>query len=226
MAERTPRRRVVTADIADDGSDLELNIHGPKDDAGKYPVVDGLTFNATSIPQERVNWFALYGIQQILSNRWNRLDEDATPADVRSALAEIIDAIADNTWTPGRTFAEREPTDLELAVAEATGLPVSQIMDDFENKVQLDEHGEPKLDKRGRKMRVFTQRMQDALANDAKIKPILARIVAERAKRLQAEAKRGGGSDLLGSMFGTPVVASADSSDDEDADTPQGVAAQ
>lgn len=198
------RRKIVTARIAEDNSAIEFDIHGPLDAAtGKFPVVDGLTFNAASLPASREVWFALYGLSQIVANRYNRLDDDATPADVRAAVAEILDAVRADTWQPGRSFTERDPTDLELAIAEALGRDIREVMDDIENKVQTNEDGTPKLDKRGRQMRVFTQRMLDAIAADAKVKPILARLTAERAKRLQAEAKAGGGTDMLSSMFGT-----------------------
>lgn len=195
------RRKIVTARIADDNSAVEFDIHGPVDANGKFPVVDSLVFNATSLPQDRELWFALYGLSQIVSNRYNRMDDDATPDDVRAAVAEVLNAVRDGSWTPGRSFAEREPTDLELAIAEATGQPVREVIEQIETKLVLNDDGTPKLDKRGRTARVFNGRMLEALSQDAKIKPILARLVAERAKRLSAEAKRGGGTDLLGSMF-------------------------
>lgn len=201
------RRKIVTARIAEDNSAVEFDIHGPADADGKFPVVDTLTFNATSLPEGREVWFALYGLSQVVSTRYNRLDDDATPADVRAAVAEILDAVRDNTWTPGRSFAERDPTDLELAIAEATGQPVADVMTQIADKVQVNEDGTPKLDARGRKMRVFTQRQLDLIAQDAQIKPILARLVAERAKRLQADARKGGGTNLLGSMFSAGAVA-------------------
>lgn len=207
----TPKRRkIVTADIADDGADMVLSLHGPVDSDGKFPVVDSLTFNETSIHSDLVRWFAMNGVKDILSNIWNRPDEDATPQSIRASLQKVLDAITDGSWEPGRSFVERDPTDLELAIAEATGQSVSAVIDRIENEYERDEHGELKLDKAGRKSRVFNKRMLDALANDVKIKPILARLTEERAKRLKAEAKSGGGRDLLGSIFGSVEPAAQD----------------
>lgn len=212
------RRKIVTAKIAEDNSTVSFDIHGPADDAGKFPVVDTLDFAATSLPEGREVWFALYGLSQIVSNRYNRMDDDATPGDVRLAVLEVLDAVRDGSWTPGRSFVERDPTDLEMAIAEATGQPVADVMDRVENTFELAADGTPKLDKKGRRARVFNKRMLDSLAQDAKIKPILARLVAERAKRLSAEAKRGGGTDLLGSMFtNAPAVESEQSTQNAEA---------
>lgn len=197
------RRKIVTAQVSEDLSAVAFAIHGPVDAAGKFPVVDVLTFLATDLPEGREVWFALYGLSQVVSNRYNRMDDDATPSDVRLAVLEVLDAVRDGSWTPGRSFAERDPTDLELAIAEATNQPIADVMDRIENTFEKNEDGTLALDKKGRRSRVFNKLMLNNLEQDAKIKPILARLVAERAKRLATEAKRGGGSDLLGSMFTT-----------------------
>lgn len=202
------RRKVVTARIADDLSAVEYDIHGPLNaETGKFPVVDTVRLPASAVPEDRQVWFMLYGVSQVLATRYNRLDEDATPGDVKIAVLEVLDAIADGTWAPGRSFAEREPTDLELAIAEATNTPVADIIDRIENTYEKNGDGTDKLDKAGRKSRVFNKRMLDALAQDAKIKPILARLVAERAKRLAADSKKPG-TDLLGSLFAPTPPAS------------------
>lgn len=205
MADKATRRKVVTSRIAEDGSAVSYDIHGPLDPAtGKYPVVDTINYPATAVPENRQVWFMLHGISQVLASRYNRLDDNATPGDVKLALLEVLDAISDGSWSPGRSFAEREPTDLECAIAEATGQSVSDIIDQIENTFEKNEDGTIKItrtkDGKERRHRVFNQRMLDALAEDAKIKPILARLTAERAKRLQAEAKKGG-TDLLDTMF-------------------------
>jgi hypothetical protein len=198
------RRRIVSAKIAEDAADLTFDIFGPAGEDGKQPVADTMTYNRTSIPDSLGPYLQMYGLAQIVSNRYNRLDEDATPADVRAAVSEVLDAVTAGTWTPGRVMGEREPTDLELAIAEATGTPISDLLDRIENEVQLDANGQPKLDGRGRKMRVFTQRVLDGLKDDPAVRPIYARLVAERAKRLQAAAKNKGGVSSLGKLFAAP----------------------
>lgn len=198
------RRRIVSAKIAETGDTVTYNIHGPADTDGKFPVVDAVEFSAASIPSDKLYWFALYGVSQVVSNAYNKLDDDVTPDDTRASVVNVLDEIEAGTWAPGRAgFAEREPTDLELAMAEVMGREVSDIMDHVDNDVQLDVDGSPKLDARGRKMRVFTKRMLDNIANDPAVKPVYARIVAERAKRLAAEAKSSkGGQSKLSGLFG------------------------
>lgn len=218
------RRKIVRATIADDGADVAYAVFGPADDTGKQTVADTLTFDVASIPIDRLHWFCLYGLSQVVSNQYNKLPDDATPATVRQTIAATLDAVRENTWTPGRSFAERDPTDLELAMAEAMGRDVREVMDHVENDVQRDDAGNPKLDKRGRMMRVFTQRTLDSIAEDPAVKPIYARIVAERAKRLQAEAKKGGGTSKLSGLFG-PAPAPATAAPEPDA-TVEPVAAQ
>lgn len=203
------RRRIVSAKIAEDAQSVAYNIHGPADADGKFPVIDTVSFSVDHIPADRLSWFALYGVSQVVSNAYNKLDDDVTPDDVRASVNAVLADIHAGTWAPGRTgFAEREPTDLELAMAEVMGRDVSEIMDHVDNDVQKNDDGTPKLDARGRQMRVFTKRMLDNIANDPAVKPVYARIVAERAKRLAAEAKsERGGQSRLGSLFGTPTVA-------------------
>lgn len=203
------RRRIVSAKISEDGTSVNYAIHGPADADGKFPVVDNVPFTVDHIPTDRLAWFALYGVSQVVSNAYNKLDDDVTPDEVRASVSDVLADIHAGTWAPGRAgFAEREPTDLELAMAEVMGRDVSDIMDHVDNDVQMDEHGQPKLDKRGRQMRVFTKRMLDNIANDPAVKPVYARIVAERAKRLAAEAKADrGGQSKLGSLFGNVAAA-------------------
>lgn len=198
------RRRIVSAKIAETGDTVTYNIHGPADADGKFPVVDTVSFAVGNIPADKRDWFTLYGVSQVVSNSYNKLDDDVTPDDVRKSVCDVLDEIEAGTWAPGRAgFAEREPTDLELAMAEVMGREVSDIMDHVDNDVQTNEDGSPKLDARGRKMRVFTKRMLDNIANDPAVKPVYARIVAERAKRLAAEAKSSkGGQSKLSGLFG------------------------
>ena len=202
------RRKLVRSKIAPDGSAVTFDIFGPADSNGDQSVVSTLSFNVADIPADRLSWFAAYGYAQIGSNRYNKLsDEDATPDRVRRELDDLGTTVSNGTWTPGRVLADREPSDLELAIAEATGTPIADLLDRIENEVHLDEHGNPKRDKAGRVSKVFTKSVLTSLAEDPAVKPIYARLVAERAKRLSAEAKRGGtaGSALSG-LFAARTV--------------------
>lgn len=144
---------------------------------------------------------ALIGFNSVWANRYNRLD-DPTPAAVLESLKPLYEAIHDGSWTPGRVFDERDPTDAELAIAEATGKSVSDIMDMFENTYEMNPDGSPKVDKAGRRSKVWTAKVIEQACNDPRVKPIYARLVNERAKRLSAEAKKGGAENtLLGGLF-------------------------
>ena len=198
------RKRIVFNTIADDGADITFDILGPPNADGKQEVVDTVTYAFASVPANRAQWFALHGIAAVVSNRYRALDDDATPADVRASIEGTLSTITAGTWEPGRTFAERAPTDLELAIAEATNTPIADLLNRIENEVQLNADGTPKLDARGRKMRVFTQRVLDGLKDDPAVRPIYARLLAERAKRESAAAKAGGGTSKLSGLFASP----------------------
>jgi len=200
------RLRKVSAKIADDGSAVEYYIYGPAGEDGKQSVVTTTRLDAALVPTDRLQWFALHGVSQIVANAYNRPTVSDDPAEVLKIVNAVLADIASGEWSPGRhSFAEREPTDLELAMAEVMGRDVADVMKHVEEDVQLDDNGAPKLDKKGRQMRVFTKRMLETIAEDPAVKPVYARIVAERAKRLQAEAKAGkGGESKLGSLFGSP----------------------
>jgi hypothetical protein len=201
MAEK--RLRKVSARIADDGSSVEYAIFGPASEDGKQPVADTTAFHADQLPQDRFNWFALYGLSQVVANAYNRPSVGDTPTEVLAVVNAVLADVASGEWSPGRqSFAERDPTDLELALAEVMGQSVDDVMKHVDEDLQTNDDGSPKLDKRGRTMRVFTKRMLDDLADDPAVKPVYARIVAERAKRLSAEAKAGkSGVSKLGGLF-------------------------
>jgi hypothetical protein len=206
MAEK--RLRKVSAVIAEDGTSVEYRTFGPADSNGHQAVVDTTAMHADQIPHDRLNWFALYGISQVVANGYNRPTVGNDPVEVLAVVNAILADIASGEWSPGRqSFAERDPTDLELALAEVMGQSVDDVMKHVDEDLQTNDDGSPKLDKRGRTMRVFTKRMLDDLADDPAVKPVYARIVAERAKRLSAEAKAGkAGVSKLGGLFAPAVT--------------------
>ena len=197
------RLRKVSASISDDGASVEYRIFGPAASDGKQPIADTTAFHADQLPQDRFNWFALYGLSQVVANAYNRPTVGDAPAEVLAVVNAVLADVASGEWSPGRqSFAEREPTDLELAMAEVMGRDIADVMEHVDEDIQRDDTGAPKLDKRGRTMRVFTKRMLDSIADDPAVKPVYARIVAERAKRLTAEAKAGKtGVSKLGGLF-------------------------
>jgi hypothetical protein len=210
MAEK--RLRKVSASISDDGTSVEYKIFGPASEDGKQSVADTTAFQASQLPQDRYAWFALYGLSQVVANAYNRPSVGDTPAEVLAVVNAVLADVASGEWSPGRqSFAERDPTDLELAMAEVMGRTVEDIMEHVDEDLQKNDDGTLKLDKRGRSMRVFTKRMLDSIADDPAVKPVYARIVAERAKRLTAEAKAGKtGASKLGGLFAAPTAAASE----------------
>lgn len=205
MADKRKLTRIRLTGIAD--GIASFNIYSPHFDAeGKQTVDRQKTFNYAALHDSLIPTLALQGVASALSNRHNRLDE-WTPAIISDVFDKLVAELSDGTWTPGRTWDEREPTDLELAVAEATGQDIAAVMRDFDERIVLNADGTPKLDKRGHKSRVFTKTMQDNLAKDPAIRPILARLADERAKRLRAEAKSASDApSTLGSLFAAPAA--------------------
>jgi hypothetical protein len=204
------RLRKVSASISDDGSEVTYNIFGPADDTGKQPIASTTAFTVSQLPADRYAWFALYGLSQVVANSYNRPSVGDTPAEVLAVVNSVLADVASGQWSPGRSggFAEREPTDLELAMAEVMGRSVEDIMEHVADDIQREPDGSPKLDKRGRTMRVFTARMLASIAEDPAVKPVYARLVAERAKRLGAEAKSAkGGESKLAGLFGQAAPA-------------------
>jgi hypothetical protein len=202
---RTKRLRVVALDRIENGV-AHFNVFSRDLDAeGKQPIAAVQEVPYTDIHETLRETMALLGFASVWSNRYGRLDAPS-PAEVLESLKPLYEAIHDGTWTPGRAFEERDPTDIELAVAEATSKPVADIMEMFENTFSKNIDGTFVLDKRGHKSRVYTKRVLDQFAEDPRIKPILARIVSERAKRLSADAKRGGTENsALNSLFAAPT---------------------
>ncbi len=204
------RLRKVSASISDDGSSVEYRVFGPADDTGKQPVADTTAFRADQLPSDRYAWFALYGLSQVVANAYNRPSVGDTPAEVLAVVNSVLADVASGEWSPGRSggFTEREPTDLELAMAEVMGRSVDDIIAHINDDIERNADGSPKLDARGRTKRVFTKTLLAEIANDPAIKPVYARLVTERAKRLGAEAKSAkGGESKLAGLFGTPAPA-------------------
>jgi len=207
---KTKRLRTVSLVKIEDGV-AHFNIFSRELDAnGKQTVAAVQQVLFEDIHPDLRAPLALVGFNSVWANRYNRLD-DPSPEAVLESLKPLYEAIHDGSWSPGRVFDERDPTDAELAIAEFTGRSVSDIMDAFENTYEKNADGTDKTDKRGHRSKVWTAKVIAEAVNDPRVKPIYARLVAERAKRLSAEAKKGGTENsLLSGLFAqAPPVADA-----------------
>lgn len=199
--------RRSSLDLSDDRQTLSISVFNPPEDDAEDGAPQtvfekvGVAFDA--INPALVSTFALLGLAEAFRNRTNGLDAPLG-ADLRKQLDDLLAEVKSGDFKPGRSLAEREPTDIELALAEATGQPIHLIQKDVEERLVRDAEGNPKRDARNRTQRVFTKRALDALASDPRIKPIMARLARERADRL-ARDMRGKKADdstsKLGAMF-------------------------
>lgn len=211
------RRKIVTTEIDEDTGIATLTFWSAPDSDGTQVTEGTATVDPDKFHSSLAGQLMLMGFQSVFGNQYNRLD-DPEPAAVRDILDKLLPTMLDGTWTPGRRFAEAEPTLLELAIAEATGQPVHLVQKRIDEEVwrvgPADKSapfgtGEPKRDKRGRVARVFTKRYLDNLANDPRVRPILARLTAEHAKRLGAKRSDDAPS-TIGDLFGSGDGAQAE----------------
>lgn len=207
------RRKTVSVSFTDDGN-ANLSFHTAPDDAGNQSVAEVVALTPEQIHDGLFSAFALRGVINTFSNIYNRI-ENPSASDLRREYDKFIATVADGTWTPGRTMADSEPDDLMLALAEVTGQPVHLIQNKLEDmlaEVVKNPDGTDKADKAGRKVHVHSKRKLYAAleASDPRVKSALSKIVAERAKRLAADAKTAKATGpSLADMFGSPAEVQA-----------------
>jgi len=192
MADTKTRKRVATTNV----DEHKISIFGPPDEDGEQGIAHVFHPTVKAWPEDMLHKMAVYGFAQIASNIYNRVD-DQSPDNVLALIQKLHDTVSDGTWTPGRNVSTGEPDDIVLAIAEATGMPVHVVQNDIEERVALDEHGQPIKDARGRTKRVFTKAVLKAMERDPQIAPILARLAAERAKVAKKDGATTGGLDLF-----------------------------
>lgn len=195
MATRT---KIVSANF----DDHTLRVWDAPNADGDQQVHSLYSPETGKFPEDIQATLRFIGFQSVASNFYTRLD-NASPENVRAVLDKVAASMADGTWEPGRQFAASEPTDIELAIAEAKNLPVHVVQEDIETRMKLGTDGQPERDQRGRTKRVFTKKVLDAIAKDPKIAPILARIAQERARAVRKDGQDTGLLDMFASSSET-----------------------
>lgn len=184
---QTKTRRATT--------DLEagtVTVYGPPGDDGKPVVFKVISLGDPSTWNDKTrNMAAWYGAAYIAQNSYNRHD-NPTPEQVVETVEKTLAALADGTWTPGRTFGFGEQPDIVHALAEYYKVPLHVMAEDIENRIVRGEDGEPVKDAKNRNKRVFTKAVLEHLAQEPAIRPIMARLAKERADRLAKEAREAG----------------------------------
>lgn len=208
------RRKTLTVAFSDNGDAL-LSFYTAPDATGAtgaQGVAEVVTLPAAAIHDSLIEPFALRGVADAIRNVINRLDNPSA-SDARTAYSTFIATVADGSWTPGRTLEAAEPDDLMHALAEVTGQPVHVIqtkLEDMLAEVAKNPDGSDKHDKAGRVVHVHSKKkLWTALENsDPRVKTALSKIVAERARRMAADAKSAKSTGLL-DMFAAPTAAAA-----------------
>lgn len=206
------RRRTVATTYGDDNT-VSLTFYNRPDDTGAQAAADTASFTATDINEAIQVRLMLIGVNTIFANAYNKLD-NPDAADVRKVYDDFIHTMKDGSWQPGRQF-ESEPSDLELAVAEATAKPLHVVQNWIEEQlalVQKNPDGSIVKDKGGRVVKVHRKSAFEAkLAADSRIKPILARLMRERAAKLAAEARsdKSAPVETFGGLFDSATAEAA-----------------
>ena len=208
------RRKTVRVAPEDDYSAVTLTLYDRPAD-GEQRVHATVAFDISTIPPALVPAFLTRGFTETFANIYNRLD-DPSGEDLVECYTRFAASVKDGTFTPGRSY-ESEPTDLELAIAEATGQPVhlvQQTIEDTLARPKLSADGvTPLRDKAGRIVHQYRRAdVLKSLSTDPAVQPILARLTAERARRMASDAKKAHGQpSALTSIFGsaTPAAVAA-----------------
>lgn len=207
---KTPRLKIVSADLS--ASPPSFNIYGPDRDAsGKQTVASTYHLDLDAVFHGDARMIALFvtqGFHAVASNAYTRMD-NPTPEGVLQVFEKLAASIKDGTWSPGRSLGEKEPTDIVLAIAEATGQTVDAVQTRIDTELVRLPNGEPKLSSNGRTQRVFTDTMLSNIAKDPKVAPIMARLARERADKMAKAAKDIAKSPTNGAldMFAPPAAA-------------------
>jgi hypothetical protein len=198
-------KRIKIATGAIEGSVLTLRCYdAPHDDGSNQTVIETLVYDVAELPVPVQAQLCALGLNRQIEQRYNR-GGDTFPA-VPAIAARVWASMKDGTWQLGRVASESEPSDLELALAEVTNTPIHVVQQRFEEDVVRyptghPHEGEPILDAKGRTRRYFDKQMQARLAEQPRVKLVLARLAQERAKRLAAEAKGKTGTTDLDALF-------------------------
>ena len=206
------RRRTVSTTYGEDNT-VTLNFYTRPDDMGAQQIADTLSFSATDIAEALQVRLMLTGVNSLIANAYNKLN-NPDAGDVKTVVAALLQSVKDGSWQPGRQF-ESESTDLELALAEATAKPLHIVQNWIEEQlaaVKKNADGTPAKDKGGRVIKVHRRGdFLDKIAADPRVKPILARLMRERAAKLAAEARtdKSTPADNFGGLFDGPTAEAA-----------------
>ena len=137
-------------------------------------------FTENQLPIDVMQNLAAVGFTHVLSMR---LANDTHHVEVSEVARTLHQEMAEKQWSPKGAQASKEPSALIRAIAEVMHTSVETISHDFEHRLVMTGTGEPYVDKRGRKRKFFSKPMQDRLARDPRIAPVLARLEGTKRQR-------------------------------------------
>lgn len=201
------RIKIATQRI--EGSVLNLEIYGPEGEDGKQHVTKMVTFDFEKLTDGRVPTLlslAAVGFGRVVESRYNRANVE--DPDVEAIALATWASVEKGEWQPGRRESDgSEPTDLQLALAEVTGVPIHVIQQRFDEDMQRDAQGNVVKTSNGKTLRLFNKAYQARLAAEPEVAVVLARIEREKAQRRIADAKKAPSAGLVKGLFGSPTPA-------------------
>lgn len=215
------RKKRMTAEYRSDGAHFTIYNDGEPDHQTVAAEVHRDVAGAPSLAQYRPHLLGR-GYGDVLSQRGNK----HFGADLVAIEQKLWHDMTTGAWQPELGRGGREPSQpspLAFAISEVTGKRTpSEIQDDLDTRIQLNEDGSPRRDARGRTMRVWTEAAKAKLLVDyPQVAVVVARIEREHADKLAREAKAAGKAApshglSLDTIFSPQAMAAADEGEDQD----------
>ncbi len=187
------RRKTVSTSFNNDGT-ASVSLYTAPDASGAQGIAETLSFDEKAISDKLFSSFAVRGVLATFANIYNRI-ENPSATQLHDCWTAFASQVADGSFEFGRHY-ESEPDDLVLAVAEVTQQPVHVVQQQIDNLLaepaKLPD-GSDRRDKAGRIVHVWGKaKLYKAIEDGTPgVKAAVAKLIAERARRLAAEAKSG-----------------------------------
>lgn len=181
----TPRKKQRVAVTKVDGSNIHIQFQ-PHVGGGEVHIDTGKIPGADKLSGPALHIFN-HGVASLIQGSYTNSE-----TDYHKTAKAMADRLLAGTWSPGRTRSSdpKEPDELLVALSEHLKIPVEDVEKNFlpayARKHNLHaKDGGPGLAQARRMLR-----------ENRDVAPIIARIVAERAKRAAAQASKGPKEDL------------------------------
>ena len=175
------QRNKIVSNAIDNGV-LSVTYYTPPvpDESQTIRGTTQIDFTDNRLPADVMQNLAAVGFAHVLSTR---LANGTHRGEVAELARVLYHEMGERRWSPKGVKTGKEPSALIRAIAEVMHTPVEVIATDFAHRLVMTPAGEPYVDKRGRTRRYFNKPMQDKLARDPRIAPVLARLEGTRKQR-------------------------------------------